>query len=151
MPDPRYGSAGGSSDVARTLPPDPGPCRGSGRSAETWDGRRHRRRSGMASSLRARAGRIAVAAMFVLAALVPGAAPAAAADPLVLKVGTDQTFSGLNPWASVYVLDYEVFTLNYDLLVGYDQNLGSAPGFAESWSTSTDGKTTTFKIRAGMK
>ncbi|MFL5777941.1 MAG: ABC transporter substrate-binding protein [Chloroflexota bacterium] len=105
----------------------------------------------MASSLRARAGRIAVAAMFVLAALVPGAAPAAAADPLVLKVGTDQTFSGLNPWASVYVLDYEVFTLNYDLLVGYDQNLGSAPGFAESWSTSTDGKTTTFKIRAGMK
>jgi peptide/nickel transport system substrate-binding protein len=105
----------------------------------------------MPSSLRARAGRIAAAAMLALAALVPGALPAAGADPLVLKVGTDQTFSGLNPWQSVYVLDYEVFTLNYDLLVGYDQNLGNAPGFAESWTTSPDGLTTTFKIRSGMK
>jgi peptide/nickel transport system substrate-binding protein len=107
--------------------------------------------SGMPSSLRARAGRIAVAAMLALAALVPGAAPAIGADPLILRVGTDQTFSGLNPWQATYVLDYEVFTLNYDLLVGYDQNLGSAPGFAESWTTSPDGLTTTFKIRAGMK
>jgi len=105
----------------------------------------------MPSSLRARAGRVAVAAMLALAALVPGAAPAVGADPLILRVGTDQTFSGLNPWQSVYVLDYEVFTLNYDLLVGYDEKLGYAPGFAESWTTSTDGKTTTFKIRAGMK
>ena len=105
----------------------------------------------MPSSLRARAGRIAAAAMLALVALVPGALPAAGADPLILKVGTDQTFSGLNPWQSVYVLDYEVFTLNYDLLVGYDQNLGNAPGCAESWTTSPDGLTTTFKIRAGMK
>ncbi len=104
----------------------------------------------MPSSLRARAGRVAVAAMLALAALIPGAAPAVGAD-LILRVGTDQTFSGLNPWQAVYVLDYEVFTLNYDLLVSYDQNLGNAPGFAESWTTSPDGLTTTFKIRAGMK
>ncbi|MEO5939635.1 MAG: ABC transporter substrate-binding protein, partial [Candidatus Limnocylindrales bacterium] len=107
--------------------------------------------NGMPSSLRARAGRVALAAMLALAALVPGAAPAVGANPLILRVGTDQTFSGLNPWQSVYVLDYEVFTLNYDLLVSYDENLGNAPGFAESWKTSTDGLTTTFKIRAGMK
>jgi peptide/nickel transport system substrate-binding protein len=105
----------------------------------------------MHPSPRARAGRTFVAAMFVLAALLPSASPATAADPLILRVGTDQTFSGLNPWQSVYVLDYEVFTLNYDLLVGYDQNLGFAPGYAESWTTSPDGKTTTFKIRSGMK
>ena len=105
----------------------------------------------MPTSPRARVGRFFVAALFLLATLLPGASPAVAADPLILRVGTDQTFSGLNPWAAVYVLDYEVFTLNYDLLVGYDQNLGQAPGFAESWTTSDDGKTTTFKIRSGMK
>ncbi len=71
--------------------------------------------------------------------------------PLILKVGTDQEFSGLNPWQSVYVLDYEVFTLNYDLLVGYDKDLDYTEGFATSWTTSEDGKTTTFKIRPGMK
>ena len=74
----------------------------------------------------------------------------AAEGDLILKVGTDQEFSGLNPWQSVYVLDYEVFTLNYDLLVGYDENLRTE-GFATSWTTSDDGKTTTFKIRPGMK
>ena len=47
--------------------------------------------------------------------------------------------------------DYEVFTLNYDLLVGYDKNLGYTEGFATSWTTSEDGKTTTFKVRPGMK
>ena len=105
----------------------------------------------MPTSPRARVGRTLFASLFILATLMPGASPAVAADPLILRVGTDQTFSGLNPWASVYVLDYEVFTLNYDLLVGYDANLGFAPDFAESWTTSADGKTTTFKIRPGMK
>jgi peptide/nickel transport system substrate-binding protein len=106
----------------------------------------------MRSTPRGRAARLVAALPLVIAALLPGAAaPAAAADPLVLRVGTDQTFAGLNPWQAVYVLDYEVFTLNYDLLVGYDENLGFAPGYAESWTTSPDGKTTTFKIRSGMK
>ncbi len=106
----------------------------------------------MRSPLRGRAIRALVASALAISTGLPAAgSPAIAANPLILHVGTDQTFSGLNPWQSVYVLDYEVFTLNYDLLVGYDQNLGSAPGFAESWTTSPDGKTTTFKIRAGMK
>lgn len=106
----------------------------------------------MRSPLRGRAIRALVASALAISTGLPAAgSPATAAGPLILHVGTDQTFSGLNPWQSVYVLDYEVFTLNYDLLVGYDQNLGSAPGFAESWTTSPDGKTTTFKIRAGMK
>ena len=106
----------------------------------------------MRRPLRARLARVLAGLGLALSVILPGAvAPAAAADPLILRVGTDQTFSGLNPWQAVYVLDYEVFTLNYDLLVGYDQNLGNAPGFAESWTTSPDGKTTTFKIRAGMK
>jgi peptide/nickel transport system substrate-binding protein len=106
----------------------------------------------MRSTIRARAGRILAIVGLIAAALAPatGSVHAAAGD-LILKVGTDQTFSGLNPWQAVYVLDYEVFTLNYDLLVGYDENLGYTEGFATSWTTSADGKETTFKIRPGMK
>ena len=106
----------------------------------------------MRSTIRTRAGRILAIVGLIAAALAPatGSVHAAAGD-LILKVGTDQTFSGLNPWQAVYVLDYEVFTLNYDLLVGYDENLGYTEGFATSWTTSADGKETTFKIRPGMK
>jgi peptide/nickel transport system substrate-binding protein len=87
---------------------------------------------------------------FALGLLVPAAAPAAAADPLILRIGTDQKLETLNPWHSVTVADYEVFQLQYDLLVGFDINLQPAPGFAESWSSSADAMTHTFKIRQGM-
>jgi len=106
----------------------------------------------MRSTIRARAGRTLGIVALIAAALAPGTTSVHAADgPLILKVGTDQEFSGLNPWQSVYVLDYEVFTLNYDLLVGYDKDLNYTEGFATSWTTSADGLTTTFKIRPGMK
>ena len=58
---------------------------------------------------------------------------------------------GPDPWNSVVVADFEVFTLNYDLLVNFGADLEPVPGFAESWSPSADGKTWTFKIRPGMK
>ena len=107
----------------------------------------------MRTSLRARLVRALAVAGLISALVLPAASPASGqvADDLILRVGTDQEFSGLNPWQSIYVLDYEVFTLNYDLLVGYDENLGFTEGFATSWETSDDGLTTTFKIRPGMK
>ena len=106
----------------------------------------------MRSTTRARMGRILAAVGLLGALLLPAASPISAAKgDGILRVGTDQEFSGLNPWAATYVLDYEVFTLNYDLLVGYDQNLEYTGSFAESWETSADGKTTTFKIRPGMQ
>jgi peptide/nickel transport system substrate-binding protein len=106
----------------------------------------------MRSTTRARYGRVLATVGLLGALLLPGAAPATAATgDGVLTVGTDQEFSGLNPWLATYVLDYEVFTLNYDLLVGYGQNLEFTEGFATSWETSADGKTTTFKIRPGMQ
>ena len=37
--------------------------------------------------------------------------------PIILRVGTDQDLQVLNPWHSVTVADYEIFQLNYDLLV----------------------------------
>ncbi|OGO52178.1 MAG: hypothetical protein A2Z32_14405, partial [Chloroflexi bacterium RBG_16_69_14] len=81
--------------------------------------------------------------------VLPAAAPAAAA-PIVLKVGTTQDLSTLNPFQASLLVDYEVFTLNYDMLVGFGPNNESVPGFAESWKPSADGYTWTFTIRSGM-
>jgi len=87
------------------------------------------------------------------ALLLPALAlPVRAADPpLILRAGTDQKLETLNPWHSVTVADYEVFQLQYDLLVSFGQNLEPAPGFADRWESSADKKTHTFHIREGMK
>jgi peptide/nickel transport system substrate-binding protein len=97
--------------------------------------------------------RLIAALGLIGALLVPSVVPASAAteEDLVLRAGTDQKLQVLNPWHSVTVVDYEIFTLNYDLLVGFGQNLEPVPGFAESWSSSTDKMTHTFKIRPDMK
>src|SRR3954447_8990512 len=99
--------------------------------------------------LHARAARLLVAIGLAFSTLLPGATPVGAADPLVLKAGTDQDLQVLNPWNSVTVADFEVFTLNYDLLANFGPDLSPVPGFAESWTQ--DGTTWTFKIRPGMK
>jgi peptide/nickel transport system substrate-binding protein len=96
--------------------------------------------------------RLAVLAMVIASLVAPAAISAADGDgPLILRAGTDQKLETLNPWHSVTVADYEVFTLNYDLLVGFGQNLEPVPGFAESWESSPDGMTHTFRIRPDMK
>jgi len=79
------------------------------------------------------------------------ALPARAANPLVLRVGTLQSPDSINPWNASLVVEYEIFQLNYDLLVGFGDDLQPTPGFAESWTQSSDGLTWTFKIRDGMK
>jgi peptide/nickel transport system substrate-binding protein len=104
----------------------------------------------MRSTLRTRIAHALAAAALVLALVLPAAVPVAADSHDVLRVGTDQDLQVLNPWQSVLVVDYEIFTLNYDLLVGFGQNLEPAPGFAESWSSSDDGMTHTFNIRPDM-
>ena len=102
--------------------------------------------------LRARAARTTAVLALIIGLLAPGSGAVLAADgePLVLRAGTDQDLQVLNPWNSVVVADFEVFTLNYDLLVGFGQDLEPVPGFAESWTTSDDGLTWTFKIRPDM-
>jgi peptide/nickel transport system substrate-binding protein len=106
----------------------------------------------MRPPLHTRAMRALVAAGLALSTLLPGASLIGAAEgDLVLKAGTDQKTETLNPWAATTVVDYEVFTLNYDLLVGFGQDLEPVPGFAESWSSSDDKMTHTFKIRPDMK
>lgn len=92
-----------------------------------------------------------LAAMLLLAPTLIMAGGAKAQDQLVLRVGTDQKLETLNPWQSITYADYEMFSIQYELLVSFDINLEPAPGFADSWSTSADSKTHTFHIREGMK
>src|SRR5919112_4602359 len=106
----------------------------------------------MRSPQRGRAARALAALALVFGTILPGASATQAAEgDLVLRAGTDQDLQVLNPWNSVVVADFEVFTLNYDLLVNFGADLEPEPGFAESWTQSSDGKFWTFKIRPGMK
>ena len=93
--------------------------------------------------------RVLAALGLVTVLALPVAAPVAAADPVVLRVGTVQSLDSINPYLTEYFIGYEIFALNYDLLVDYGPNIEPAPGFAESWTQ--DGNTWTFKIRPGMK
>ncbi|HET7030005.1 MAG TPA: ABC transporter substrate-binding protein [Candidatus Limnocylindrales bacterium] len=103
----------------------------------------------MHSSPRARFGRTAAAALFVVAALLPSAAPVTAADPVVLTVGTTQDLDASNPFNTALVSGYEVFQMTYDLLVEFDKDTHPAPGFADSWVRAPD--KVTFHIRDGMQ
>ncbi len=104
----------------------------------------------MRLSLRARAARMLTATVLVAALVLPAAAPATAQAENVLRVGTTQDLDSMNPWQTALVVGFEVFTLNYDLLVNFGPDLEPVPGFAESWSQSSDGLVWTFKLRDGM-
>ncbi len=98
----------------------------------------------MRSTLRFRMARLLGGGALIAALLLPAGAPVAAADPVVLRVGTVQDLDAMNPYLTALFTGYEVFTLNYDLLVGYGPDEEPAAGFAASWTN--DGTTWTFKI-----
>jgi peptide/nickel transport system substrate-binding protein len=103
----------------------------------------------MRSRLGAKLTRFLAIAALAAAGLVPGVA-SAQTDDLILRVGTDQELVTLNPWNSYSVADYEMFQVQYELLVSFDINLQPTAGFADDWDTSEDGMTHTFHIREGM-
>lgn len=103
----------------------------------------------MALTLRARGLRMLVALGLASALLVPAAAPVVAQDDLTLRVGTTQDLDSMNPWQTALVVGFEVFTLNYQLLVGFGPDLQPEPDFASEWTQSDDGLTWTFKMQPG--
>ena len=105
----------------------------------------------MRSPTRGRAARALAAIALVASSVGPAATPAAAADPVVLRVGTTQDLDSLNPYATLLVVGYEAFQLNFNLLVDFGPDLQPAPGFADTWQRTADGHSWTFHIRAGMK
>jgi peptide/nickel transport system substrate-binding protein len=103
----------------------------------------------MSQTPRARVVRLAGAVALGASLLLPSVAPAAAADPVILTVGTTQDLDASNPFNTALVTGYEVFGLTYNLLTEFDKDAKTAPGFADSWQRSPD--KVTFHIRDGMK
>jgi peptide/nickel transport system substrate-binding protein len=88
-----------------------------------------------------------------LAALLLFAAPARAQDgKKVLKLGWAQDPQTLSVFLDYDEEDFRIWAINYDLLVNFSpDNLGPAPGIAESWDVSDDQKTVTFHLVKGAK
>ncbi len=83
----------------------------------------------------------------LLAAVFAGGAPAQ-----VLELGADQSPAGLDPhivtaFASFMVVNGTI----YEGLTEIDKDLRIVPSLAASWTIAPDGKTYTFKLRAGVK
>ncbi len=65
----------------------------------------------------------------------------------VLRIGWAQDPQTLNPFVALDEENYNVWALNWDLLVNFSaEDLSPAPGIAESWEVSEDRKTVTFKL-----
>jgi len=79
-----------------------------------------------------------------------GKSPSPADGKVVLRLGWLNNPDSLNPFNGYEGSSFEVWAINYDLLVGYATDGSPAPGLAESWEVSDDGLVWTFKIRQGM-
>jgi len=112
--------------------------------------------SGKAKTRRIRA-LVAAAAAVLAAGLLWGIGSALAASEslppeegkVVLHLGWTNDPDSLNPFMGYEASSYEVWTLNYELLVGFRaSDMANVPGLglATDWQASDDGKTWTFTI-----
>lgn len=99
-------------------------------------------------------GRTALLALVAMLATAIAAVPAGAqdaeegtAEENVLRIGWAQDPQTLNPFVALDEENYNVWALNWDLLVNFStEDLSPAPGIAESWEVSDDQRTVTFKL-----
>ena len=86
-------------------------------------------------------------------ALAPAAAvpQAQAADPVVFTVGMLGDVDSLNPFTGILAEAYEIYQLQYaTLMQPSSKDFTPAPGLAESWEESADGKTWTYTLRPDL-
>src|SRR5262244_4647053 len=109
--------------------------------------RRHStmRRSRAARSL---ASFVALTLLTVAAPLLP---PAAAQVPGTLVLGLDQEPPTLDPHASPSAVTYQIIASVTENLLYRGPDGKLVPWLAESWSTSRDGRSVTFKLRRDVK
>ena len=111
------------------------------------------------SLLRLRAGGLILLAVLLAGGLVWGVEGALGTDAstspagkVILRVGWTAEPDNLNPFIGYDTSSFEIWHLNYDLLVGFRaSDLRPVPELATSWSHSPDGKVWTFKLREGVK
>lgn len=89
-------------------------------------------------------------------ALAQSATPTGSASPsqgsgITFVEGTVNDMRTINPFKALETPEFEVLSLNYDMLENFAQaDLGPAPGLATDWTTSEDQLTWTFNIRSGV-
>jgi peptide/nickel transport system substrate-binding protein len=92
-----------------------------------------------------------VAAIAIAAVPVAAVPQAQAADPVVFTVGMLSDVDSLNPFTGVLAESYEIFQLQYaTLMQPSSADFTPAPGLAESWEESADGKTWTYTLRPDL-
>jgi peptide/nickel transport system substrate-binding protein len=92
---------------------------------------------------------LAATGLLALGAL-PGTAAQAADEPAkkVIRVGATQSMDSMNPFLAVRLVSSSIHRWMYGFLTVPDpKTLQPSPDLAESWTTSPDGLTWTFKIR----
>ena len=91
----------------------------------------------------------------VAAALATSSSPSPSGGNLVLRVGTTYDCDDLDPFIGYTGTAYEIYHLNYDLLVGYNTDLSPRPELAAQLPTkanggiSADGRTWTSRLARG--
>jgi len=78
-------------------------------------------------------------------------APAETTEPVVARIGWGGSPDTLNPGTAILTEAYITFELVYDSMFELQLDGTFAPGLAESWEVSEDGKVWTFKIHEGVK
>ncbi len=82
-------------------------------------------------------------------ALAGSSSPSPAAGKTVLRLGWTNDPDNLNPFIGYESSSYEIWAINYELLVGFRaSDMANVPGvgLATKWETSPDGKVWTFTI-----
>jgi len=94
---------------------------------------------------------LAAGSIWGLSESLAESSPPASTGKVVLRLGVPIDADSLNVLVGYTGVSYEIWSLNYDFLVNHDPEGNPVPGLAESWTTSPDGLTWTFKIRKGAK
>lgn len=97
-----------------------------------------------------------LAGAILLVALVVGLSAVSAQSqedgPVTLDVGENQGIDSMNPLVGQLVPSYEAWNLHYPTLTDKAaKDFETIPALAESWESSDDGRTWTYKLRDGLK
>lgn len=79
------------------------------------------------------------------------AAPAQPAGPAIVRIGWAGSPDTLNPAAGMLTESFVIYELAYSALIDLKLDGSYVPDLAESWQTSEDGLTVTYKLRQGVK
>ena len=82
-----------------------------------------------------------------------GGGPATGDTPVkeggIFRLGTTSNPDSINPFVGFSALSYILWTETYPTLVQYDKDYKIVGDWADSWTTSSDGKVWTFKLKPG--